>query len=240
MRGVHVDAARGHGRLVFHRGEAMRTATAAPAHIRPRPKALSAQSAAARPDDAACIAPPQRRCSVWLVLSIRGGVASTHLSALLSNDFAVPGTDSARAATILERRFGDRSDGEYLLVFTTRRRLTSSSRAQLQATVDRAVSTIASARAGPIAVERTGRSSPPRRSSWSRHFPASSTGESQACKSSGSASRSRSSRRNDRVCAARAVADGRARPVELAAAHTLARLARVEPSPLTRRQERSC
>jgi RND superfamily putative drug exporter len=151
MRGVHVDAARGHGRLVFHRGEAMRTATAAPVHIRPRPKAL--------PPEPPLLARTTRRAlrhrsvalAVWLVLLISGGVASTHLSALLSNDFAVPGTDSARVATILERRFGDRSDGEYLLVFTTRRRLTSSSRAQLQATVDRAVSTIASARAGPIA-----------------------------------------------------------------------------------------
>ena len=54
-----------------------------------------------------------------------------------------------RSATILERRFGDPSDGEYLLVFATRRPLTPSSRAQLQAAVDRAVSKIASARAGP-------------------------------------------------------------------------------------------
>ena len=37
---------------------------------------------------------------VWLVLLIAGGVASTRLSPLLSNTFGVPGTDSARAATI--------------------------------------------------------------------------------------------------------------------------------------------
>jgi putative drug exporter of the RND superfamily len=132
----------------------MRTATAAPAQIRPRPKAL--------PPKPPLLARTTRRAlrhrnvvlAVWLVLLLSGGVASTHLSALLSNDFAVPGTDSARAVTILERRFGDRSDGEYLLVFTTRRPPTPSSRARLQATVDRAVSTIASARAGPI--ERAG------------------------------------------------------------------------------------
>ncbi len=129
----------------------MPTATAPPVYVAPRPEALLS--------DAPLLARTTRRAlrhrravvAVWLVLLIGGGVASTRLSALLSNDFAVPGTDSARAATILERRFGDRSDGEYLLVFATHRPLTPSSRAQLQATVDRAVSTIPSARAAPIA-----------------------------------------------------------------------------------------
>ena len=73
----------------------------------------------------------------WLVLLIAGGFASTRLSALLSNEFGVPGTDSARAATILARHFGDRSDGEYLLVFTTRRTIDPPLRAQLQVTADR-------------------------------------------------------------------------------------------------------
>ena len=88
--------------------------------------------------------------AAWLTLLIGGVVASTHLSALLSNDFAVPGTDSARAATILERSFGDRNDGEYLLVFATGRRTSSLLRARLQSTVERAVATIPSAHAGPI------------------------------------------------------------------------------------------
>jgi uncharacterized membrane protein YdfJ with MMPL/SSD domain len=88
--------------------------------------------------------------AVWLVLLIVGGVASTRLSPLLSNGFGVPGTDSDRAATILERHFGDRGDGEYLLVFATRRPLDPRLRAQLQAAVDRAALRVPSARAGPV------------------------------------------------------------------------------------------
>ena len=86
----------------------------------------------------------------WLVLLIAGGFASMRLSALLSNDFGVPGTDSARAATILARHFGDRSDGEYLLVFATGRTIAPPLRAQLQVTVDRAVSRVPSAQAGTV------------------------------------------------------------------------------------------
>jgi len=88
--------------------------------------------------------------AVWLGLLIAGGVASTHLSPLLSNTFGVPGTDSARAATILERNFGDRGDGEYLLVFATRRPLDAPLRGQLQSAVDRAALRVPSARAGQL------------------------------------------------------------------------------------------
>jgi uncharacterized membrane protein YdfJ with MMPL/SSD domain len=88
--------------------------------------------------------------AAWLVLFIAGGVASTRLSPLLSNGFGVPGTDSARAATILERHFGDRGDGEYLLVFATRRTVDPQLRAQVQSTVDRAVLRVPSAHPGPV------------------------------------------------------------------------------------------
>jgi RND superfamily putative drug exporter len=88
--------------------------------------------------------------AVWLILLIAGGIASTRLSPLLSNGFGVPGTDSSRAATILEEHFGDRGDGEYLLVFATRRPLDPPLRAQLQAAIARAVLRIPSAHAGPV------------------------------------------------------------------------------------------
>jgi RND superfamily putative drug exporter len=88
--------------------------------------------------------------AVWLVLLIVGGLASLRLGPLLSNGFGVPGTDSARAVTVLADHFGDSSDGEYLLVFTTRRPLDPELRAQVQATADQAVSRVASARAGPV------------------------------------------------------------------------------------------
>ena len=86
----------------------------------------------------------------WLVCLTAGGVAATRLGPLLSNDFGVPGTDSARAATILAHHFGDRIDGEYLLVFSTRRPLDPAVHVQLQTAVDRAASRVPSARAGPV------------------------------------------------------------------------------------------
>jgi RND superfamily putative drug exporter len=90
--------------------------------------------------------------AVWIVVLVAGGFASTRLSPLLSNSFGVPGTDSYRAATILQRHFGDRGDGEYLLVFATRRPLDLALRAQLQVALDRAVLRVPSAHAGPVQV----------------------------------------------------------------------------------------
>ena len=53
----------------------------------------------------------------WLVVLLAGGFATSKLSPLLSNTFTVPGTDSERARTILQQHFGDRSDGEFLIVY---------------------------------------------------------------------------------------------------------------------------
>jgi putative drug exporter of the RND superfamily len=53
----------------------------------------------------------------WAVVIVAGFVASLNLSGLLSNTFTVPGTDSERARTLLQEHFGDRSDGEFLVVF---------------------------------------------------------------------------------------------------------------------------
>src|SRR5438876_8513952 len=59
--------------------------------------------------------------AVWLVIILAGGYATTRLSPLLSNTFTVPGTDSERARTILQEHFGDRSDGEFLVIYRVRR-----------------------------------------------------------------------------------------------------------------------
>ena len=88
--------------------------------------------------------------TAWLALLIIGGLASMRLAPLLSNGFGVPGTDSARAATILAEHFGDSSDGEYLLVFATRRPVDPQLRAQVQTSVDRAVLRIPTAHADPV------------------------------------------------------------------------------------------
>jgi uncharacterized membrane protein YdfJ with MMPL/SSD domain len=53
----------------------------------------------------------------WVVVMLAGGYATSKLTPLLSNTFAVPGTDSERARTILQHHFGDRSDGEFLIIY---------------------------------------------------------------------------------------------------------------------------
>jgi RND superfamily putative drug exporter len=74
----------------------------------------------------------------WLVVLIAGGFAFTHLSSLLSNEFSVPGTDSERARTILERHFGDRSDGAFTVVFRLRDGVDRAAYVRLQQDLDRA------------------------------------------------------------------------------------------------------
>jgi uncharacterized membrane protein YdfJ with MMPL/SSD domain len=56
----------------------------------------------------------------WLLVLLAGGVAASKLTPLLSNTFTVPGTDSERARTILQEHFGDRSDGEFLIIYKIR------------------------------------------------------------------------------------------------------------------------
>src|ERR687888_713758 len=74
----------------------------------------------------------------WLVLLLAGGFAFTRLSSLLSNEFVVPGTDSERARTILERHFHDRSDGAFTVVFRLRDGVSQAAYVRLQRDLDRA------------------------------------------------------------------------------------------------------
>jgi len=90
--------------------------------------------------------------AVWFVLLIVGGVFSVRLSPLLSNDFAVPGTDSARVASILARQFGDGSNGDYLLVFASKGPPGRGLRLRLQGAADQAASHVPTARVGPVRV----------------------------------------------------------------------------------------
>jgi uncharacterized membrane protein YdfJ with MMPL/SSD domain len=62
-----------------------------------------------------------RIVAAWVVVILAGGYATSRLSPLLSNTFTVPGTDSERARTILQEHFGDRSDGEFLVIYRVRR-----------------------------------------------------------------------------------------------------------------------
>ena len=74
----------------------------------------------------------------WLVVFVLGGYASSRLAPLLSNTFTVPGTDSERTRTLLERHFGDRPDGSFTVVFTVPDNRDPVLLARLQAVVDRA------------------------------------------------------------------------------------------------------
>src|SRR5215469_781546 len=74
----------------------------------------------------------------WLAILFVGGFAFTRLNSLLSNEFSVPGTDSERARTILERHFGDRSDGAFTVVFRVRDGVDRPAYVRLQRDLDRA------------------------------------------------------------------------------------------------------
>jgi len=76
--------------------------------------------------------------SVWLAVALAGGWSLTRLSSVLSNSFAVPGSDSERARTILQDHFGDRSDGSFTVVFRIPQGVDSAVVRRLQARVDRA------------------------------------------------------------------------------------------------------
>src|SRR5256885_17252821 len=86
----------------------------------------------------------------WLLVLLAGGFATSRLPGLLSNTFTVPGTDSERARTILQQHFGDRSDGEFLVVYRTPSRPSRADLGALQAGLVRAARVVPSGRAGPL------------------------------------------------------------------------------------------
>ena len=83
----------------------------------------------------------------WIAVIAAGFLASLHLSPLLSNTFTVPGTDSERARTILQQQFGDRSDGEFLVIFRVPRKITT---ARLLPSLRRAAEVVPSGQVGTV------------------------------------------------------------------------------------------
>ncbi|MBX5474570.1 MAG: MMPL family transporter [Thermoleophilia bacterium] len=86
--------------------------------------------------------------ALWVVAIGLGVAAARDLHRLTSNEFSVPGTDSERARVILQRRFGDRSDGSFLVVFRTRgpARVTP----RLEAAIARGAAVVPGGRAQPL------------------------------------------------------------------------------------------
>jgi RND superfamily putative drug exporter len=83
----------------------------------------------------------------WLIVLVVGAFAFSRLSSLLSNEFSVPGTDSERARTILERHFHDRSDGAFTVVFRVRGGVDRHVAVRLQAALEHAAIQIPGGRA---------------------------------------------------------------------------------------------
>jgi RND superfamily putative drug exporter len=89
--------------------------------------------------------------AIWLVVLLAGGYSNSKLSALLSNTFTMPGTDSERARTILKDHYGDRSDGSFTVVFQVSRSADPALRARLQKALARAAKQVPTGRARPLA-----------------------------------------------------------------------------------------
>ena len=88
--------------------------------------------------------------AVWLVILVGGGWSSSRLSALLSNTFTMPGTDSERARTILKEHYGDRNDGAFTIVFRVPDSADPRQRALLQQRMAAAATLVPSGRAQPL------------------------------------------------------------------------------------------
>ena len=88
--------------------------------------------------------------AAWLLVLLGGGWSSTKLSALLSNTFTMPGTDSERARTILEQHYGDRSDGAFTVVFQVPDSHDPRVRVRLQRRLAQAAAVVPSGRARPL------------------------------------------------------------------------------------------
>jgi uncharacterized membrane protein YdfJ with MMPL/SSD domain len=84
--------------------------------------------------------------AIWAVVLLAGGYSNSKLSSLLSNTFTMPGTDSERARTILERHYGDRSDGAFTVVFRVRHANDPKLQAHLQTALARAATKVPSGR----------------------------------------------------------------------------------------------
>src|SRR6478672_10657581 len=91
----------------------------------------------------------------WLVILLAGAVATTKLPPLLSNTFTVPGTDSERARTILQHHFGDRSDGEFLIIYRVRNG-TAGVRLKLERSIRRAARAVPGGQATALRAAKGG------------------------------------------------------------------------------------
>jgi putative drug exporter of the RND superfamily len=81
----------------------------------------------------------------WIAVVAAGAFGALRLSALLATSFAVPGTDSQRASTILARDFDERTDGVFTVVFDGH-----AAHAQLEARLAAAAAVVPTGHAGRL------------------------------------------------------------------------------------------
>jgi uncharacterized membrane protein YdfJ with MMPL/SSD domain len=86
----------------------------------------------------------------WFALLVVGLYSATQLPDLASNSFAVPGSDSERARSLLEHEFGERPDGTFVVVFSVPSTSDSVLRATLARRLARAARAVPTGRAGPL------------------------------------------------------------------------------------------
>lgn len=78
----------------------------------------------------------------WAAVLAGGLAASTQLPSLLTNSFAVPGTESDRAARLLATHFDERPEGTFIVVFPVRHSSDIALRRRLERRLARAALTI--------------------------------------------------------------------------------------------------
>jgi RND superfamily putative drug exporter len=88
--------------------------------------------------------------AAWLVVLGIGVYASLLLPAHLTNSFAVPGTESARAASALARGFGERPEGTFTAVFRVRHSSDKQLQAGLRRRLERAARVLPGGRLGVV------------------------------------------------------------------------------------------
>ena len=88
--------------------------------------------------------------AVWVAVVLTGGVLSSGLSKLLSNEFTTPGTDSEEVRSLLSDKFGQRDDGSFLIVFRVEDSSDPETRAGLEAALERGATAVEGGRAQPL------------------------------------------------------------------------------------------
>ena len=86
----------------------------------------------------------------WLAVLACGAVAALDLPSHLSNSFAVPGSDSEHARTILARAFGERPESTFTVVFAAQHGLDPRGKRRLRARLALAAARLPDARLGPL------------------------------------------------------------------------------------------